>query len=138
MSQITVRSVVYQIDGQPYEGRLAFDAAHKAPPGLTDGAELMGVTAGAEKIAEAVAAKGYVVLVADLYGQALRPRDFNEAGAAMTPLKDDRVLLRKRMQASFAALQAQGRRRSTPRSWRPSVSASVAAVPWSWPVAARR
>ncbi|MBC2658342.1 dienelactone hydrolase family protein [Pseudomonas sp. MSSRFD41] len=109
MSQITVRSVVYQIDGQPYEGRLAFDAAHKgARPGLLMAPNWMGVTAGAEKIAEAVAAKGYVVLVADLYGQALRPRDFNEAGAAMTPLKDDRALLRQRMQASFAALQAQG------------------------------
>ncbi|MQA53091.1 dienelactone hydrolase family protein [Pseudomonas piscis] len=109
MSQITVRSVVYQVDGQPYEGRLAFDAAHKGPrPGLLMAPNWMGVTAGAQKIAEAVAAQGYVVLVADLYGQALRPRDFNEAGAAMTPLKDDRALLRKRMQASFAALQAQG------------------------------
>ena len=29
MSQVTVRSVVYQIDGQTYEGRLAFDAEHK-------------------------------------------------------------------------------------------------------------
>ena len=28
MSQVTVRSVVYQIDGQTYEGRLAFDAEH--------------------------------------------------------------------------------------------------------------
>ncbi len=108
MSQITVRSVVYQIDGQPYEGRLAFDAAHAgARPGLLMAPNWMGVTDGAQKIAEAVAAKGYVVLIADLYGQALRPRDFNEAGAAMTPLKDDRALLRKRMQASFAALQAQ-------------------------------
>ncbi|MEA3171190.1 MAG: hypothetical protein QOI97_4138, partial [Pseudomonas sp.] len=28
MSQVTVRSVVYQIDGQSYESRLAFDASH--------------------------------------------------------------------------------------------------------------
>ena len=61
MSQITVRSVVYQIDGQPYEGRLAFDAAHKGTrPGLLMAPNWMGVTAGAQKIAEAVAAKGYV------------------------------------------------------------------------------
>lgn len=109
MSQITVRSVVYQIDGHPYEGRLAFDAAHQgARPGLLMAPNWMGVSAGAEKIAEAVAAKGYVVLIADLYGQSLRPSDASEAGAAMMPLKDDRALLRKRMQAAFAALQSQG------------------------------
>ncbi|PYY78824.1 dienelactone hydrolase family protein [Pseudomonas sp. TKO26] len=108
MSQITVRSVVYQIDGQPYEGRLAFDAAHKgARPGLLMAPNWMGVSAGAEKIAEAVAAKGYVVLVADLYGQSVRPSDADQAGGAMMPLKDDRALLRKRMQAAFSALQSQ-------------------------------
>ncbi len=32
MSQVTVRSVVYQIDGQSYESRLAFDARHLALP----------------------------------------------------------------------------------------------------------
>lgn len=109
MSQITVSSVVYQIDGQSYESRLAFDASHQgARPGLLMAPNWMGVGAGAEKIAEAVAAKGYVVLIADLYGQGLRPQDSTEAGAAMMPLKDDRGLLRKRMQAAFEALQGQG------------------------------
>lgn len=109
MSQVTVRSLVYQIDGQSYESRLAFDASHKgARPGLLMAPNWMGVSAGAEKIAEAVAAKGYVVLIADLYGQAIRPGNADEAGAAMMPLRDDRALLRKRMQAAFEALQSQG------------------------------
>jgi len=109
MSQVTLRSVVYQVDGQSYESRLAFDASHKgARPGLVMAPNWMGVSAGAEKIAEAVAAKGYVVLVADLYGQTLRPSNADEAGAAMMPLKNDRALLRKRMQAAFEALQSQG------------------------------
>ena len=108
MSQVTLRSVVYQIDGQPYESRLAFDASHTGPrPGLLMAPNWMGVSAGAEVIAEAVAAKGYVVLVADLYGQSVRPGNADEAGAAMMPLKDDRALLRKRMQAAFDALQSQ-------------------------------
>jgi dienelactone hydrolase len=109
MSQITVRSVAYQIDGQSYESRLAFDADQKGPrPGLLMAPNWMGVSAGAEEIAKSVAAKGYVVLIADLYGQSLRPQNNDEAGAAMMPLKNDRPLLRKRMQVAFEQLQNQG------------------------------
>ena len=109
MSQITVRSVAYQIDGQSYESRLAFDADHKGPrPGLLMAPNWMGVGAGAEEIARSVAAKGYVVLIADLYGQSVRPQNNDEAGAAMMPLKNDRPLLRKRMQVAFEQLQSQG------------------------------
>ena len=108
MSQVTVRSVVYQLDGQPYESRLAFDASHKGPlPGLLMAPNWMGVSVGAEEIAKAVAAKGYVVLIADLYGQQVRPSNGDEAGAAMMPLKNDRGLLNKRMQAAFEQLQGQ-------------------------------
>ncbi|MNF79731.1 Dienelactone hydrolase family protein [compost metagenome] len=109
MSQITVRSVVYQVDGKSYESRLAFDASHSGPrPGLLMAPNWMGVGAGAEEIAKSVASKGYVVLIADLYGQAVRPQNNDEAGAAMMPLKNDRPLLRKRMQAAFEQLQSQG------------------------------
>ncbi|UZE13696.1 dienelactone hydrolase family protein [Pseudomonas sp. B21-053] len=109
MSQVTVRSVVYQLDGQSYESRLAFDADHKSPrPGLLMAPNWMGISAGAEEIAKSVASKGYVVLIADLYGQSVRPQNGDEAGAAMMPLKNDRGLLRQRMQAAFEQLQGQG------------------------------
>lgn len=89
MSQVTVRSVVYQIDGQSYESRLAFDASHKGPlPGLLMAPNWMGVSGGAEEIAKAVAGKGYVVLIADLYGQNVRPSNSDEAGAAMMPFEE--------------------------------------------------
>lgn len=108
MSTITVRSVVYQIDGQPYESRLVYDADATAPrPGLLMAPNWMGVSQGAETIAKAVAEQGYVVLLADLYGQNLRPSNNDEAGAAMTPLKNDRALLRKRMQAGLDQLLGQ-------------------------------
>ncbi|WP_213941513.1 dienelactone hydrolase family protein [Pseudomonas sp. dw_612] len=108
MSQVTVRSVVYQLDGQSYESRLAFDADHKGPrPGLLMAPNWMGISAGAEEIAKSVAAKGYVVLIADLYGQSVRPQNGDEAGAAMMPLKNDRGLLRQRMQVAFEQLQGQ-------------------------------
>jgi dienelactone hydrolase len=108
MSTITVRSVVYQIDGEPYESRLVYDADAPSPrPGLLMAPNWMGVGEGAEIIARAVAEKGYVVLLADLYGQTLRPGNGDEAGAAMMPLKNDRALLRKRMQAALDQLLGQ-------------------------------
>lgn len=107
-SSVTVRSVVYQIDGQPYESRLVFDSGDaSARPGLLMAPNWMGVTEGAEKIAQAVAEQGYVVFLADLYGQGTRPQNNDQAGAAMMPLKDDRALLRKRMQAALDQLLAQ-------------------------------
>ncbi|RMV76491.1 Dienelactone hydrolase protein [Pseudomonas caricapapayae] len=107
-SNIEIRSVVYQIDGQSYESRLAYDSsATTAQPGLLMAPNWMGVSKGAEDIAKAVAAKGYVVLLADLYGQQIRPSNNDEAGAAMTPLKEDRGLLRKRMQAALDQLSSQ-------------------------------
>lgn len=108
MSTITIRPVIYQIDGQPYESRLVYDANAPAPrPGLLMAPNWMGVSQGAENIARAVAEQGYVVLLADLYGQALRPSNNDEAGAAMMPLKNDRALLRKRMQAGLDQLLSQ-------------------------------
>lgn len=109
MSTVTIESLVYQIDGKSYESRLVFDADIKSPrPGLLMAPNWMGVGEGAERIAQAVAAKGYVVLIADLYGQAVRPQDADQAGAAMMPLKNDRAELRKRMQAALVQLQEQG------------------------------
>ena len=107
-SNVSVRSVVYQIDGQPYESRLVFDSGDASSrPGLLMAPNWMGVTEGAEKIAQAVAEQGYVVFLADLYGQGTRPQNNDEAGAAMMPLKDDRALLRKRMQVALDQLLAQ-------------------------------
>lgn len=98
MSTITVEPLAYQIDGQAFESRLVFDADLKSPrPGLVMAPNWMGVSEGAERIAQAVASQGYVVLLADLYGQAVRPQDADGALAAMMPLKNDRGLLRTRM-----------------------------------------
>ncbi|MBD1552013.1 dienelactone hydrolase family protein [Pseudomonas typographi] len=108
MSAITLESLVYQIDGTAYESRLVFDANISSPrPGLVMAPNWMGITEGAERIAQAVASQGYVVLLADLYGQGVRPSSPGEAVAAMTPLKSDRALLRKRMKQALEQLKAQ-------------------------------
>lgn len=108
MSEIRVEPVAYDIDGQPYEGQLVYDASHAGPrPGLLMAPNWMGVSAAALDIARQVAGRGHVVLVADLYGRDVRPQNGDEAGAAMMPLKNDRALLRKRMHAALAALRGQ-------------------------------
>lgn len=108
MSQISVQPVAYEVDGESFEGQLVFDASSNVPrPGLLMAPNWMGVSQGALDIARQVAGHGYVVLVADLYGQRVRPSNGDEAGAAMMPLKNDRALLRTRMQAALKALQGQ-------------------------------
>ncbi len=105
MGELQVSSIGYEVDGQRFESRLFYDpAVAGSRPGLVMAPNWMGVGAGAEEIARSVAGQRYVVLLADLYGQAVRPRNAEQAGAAMTPLKEDRALLRRRMRAALDAL----------------------------------
>lgn len=114
MSNVTIESLVYHIAGKAYESRLVYTHGAKEQPGLVMAPNWMGIGEGAERIAKAVAAQGYVVLIADLYGQSVRPQNADEAGAAMMPLKDDRAELRKRMQAALDQLLGQSRAVLTP------------------------
>ena len=107
MSNITVQCVVYQVDGQSYESRLVFGEGAKASPGLVMAPNWMGISEDAEQIAREVASKGYVVFLADLYGQGVRPTNADQALAAMMPLKNDRGLLNRRMQAALDQLKSQ-------------------------------
>ena len=108
MSEFSVVAVTYQVDGHSYEGQLVFNPSVSAPrPGLLLAPNWMGVTDGAIELAKKAAGKDYVVLVADIYGADVRPNGPEQAMAAMMPLKNDRALLRTRMQASLATLQSQ-------------------------------
>ncbi len=108
MSEFSVIPVAYSVDGHGYEGQLVFDASVTAArPGLLLAPNWMGVTDGAIELAKKAAGKDYVVLVADIYGADVRPNGHEQAAAAMMPLKNDRALLRTRMQASLATLQRQ-------------------------------
>ena len=108
MSEFSVIPVAYSVDGHGYEGQLVFDpSVTAARPGLLLAPNWMGVTDGAIELAKKAAGKDYVVLVADIYGADVRPNGHEQAAAAMMPLKNDRALLRTRMQASLATLQSQ-------------------------------
>lgn len=102
------RPVDWTIDSRAYQGVLVFDdAGGKHRPGLLMVPNWMGVNASAVEKAKAVAGRDYVVLVTDVYGRDLRPKNTDEAGAAAKTLKDDRPLLRARMLKALAVLKSQ-------------------------------
>ncbi len=109
MSKVIVESLVYHLSGKTYESRLVYEPGALGRPGLVMAPNWMGIGEGAERIAKEVAEKGYVVLIADLYGQSVRPSNADEAGVAMMPLKNDRDELRKRMQEALAQLLGQSK-----------------------------
>ncbi|MET3051466.1 dienelactone hydrolase family protein [Pseudomonas alkylphenolica] len=109
MSKVTIESLVYHVAGKAYESRLVYTQGALGQPGLLMAPNWMGIGEGAERIAREVAAQGYVVLIADIYGQTVRPSNMDEAAAAMMPLKEDRVELRKRMKEALNQLLGQSR-----------------------------
>ncbi|CAD5110235.1 dienelactone hydrolase family protein [Zestomonas carbonaria] len=107
MSRVVDRAVRYEVDGEYFEGRLVYDETQRAPrPGLLLAPNWMGAGAGAIEAARLVAARNYVVFVADIYGEKVRPQGPDEAGAAMMSVKGTPAL-RQRMQASLDVLKAQ-------------------------------
>lgn len=107
-ADITVQTVPYEIDGQPYEGLLVFDEAVTTPrPGVLMVPNWMGVTEAAAEKAAKVAGAEYVVFVADMYGRDIRPSNADEAGAAATTVRSDRPMMRQRVNAALDVLRAQ-------------------------------
>lgn len=107
---VRTRNVDWTLDGQNFQGVLVYDdAGPKHRPGLVMVPNWMGVNASAIEKAKTVAGRDYVVLVADLYGRDVRPKDAKEAGAAAGALREDRPRLRGRMQKAVDVLRAQAR-----------------------------
>ncbi|MBP2171042.1 dienelactone hydrolase [Erwinia toletana] len=107
MSNIVVKSVDYQANGQALQGRLVWQSGQDGKlPGLVMAPNWMGVSDKAVDLVRQVVAQGYVVFIADLYGADVRPTNAEEAGAAMMAVKDT-PLERTRMQAALDTLVAQ-------------------------------
>lgn len=107
MSNIQSSFLSYTVDNETFEGYLVYQADNNhAQPGILIAPNWMGATADAAEQAKAIAAHGYVVLVADLYGQGQRPTNGEEAGAMMMAVKDTPAEV-ARMQAALSALRTQ-------------------------------
>ena len=81
-AEIRARPVEWRSGQADFSGYLVYDDATKTRrPGLVMFPNWMGVDGLAVERAKAVAGKGYVVLVADVYGKGVRPKDGKEAAA---------------------------------------------------------
>ncbi|KQN99380.1 MULTISPECIES: dienelactone hydrolase family protein [Stenotrophomonas] len=108
LAKMQQRPVEWQLDGARYSGVLVYDDKGDARrPGVVMVPNWRGVNASAIEKAGRIAGDDYVVLVADVYGSAVRPKDNTEAAAAAQPLLRDRARLRARAHAALEALKAQ-------------------------------
>lgn len=108
LAAMQAKPVEWKVGKATFSGVLVYDdATAERRPGLVMVPNWMGVTPSAVEKARQVAGNDYVVLVADLYGKGRRPQDASEAGAFAKVLRDDRAMLRARMDKSVTVLKAQ-------------------------------
>lgn len=107
-AKMVVRTLHWTLDGKSYQGALVYDDAVKAKrPGLLMVPNWYGVNDQAIVKARMIAGKRYVILLGDMYGQGVRPKDNAQARAAVMPLYTDRAEMRKRVNKALAVLRAQ-------------------------------
>ena len=100
--------IEYKQGDATLQGWLVYDkAAKRKRPGVVLLHDWFGATAHQEGQARKLAAQGYVVLVADVYGKGVRPADAAAAGTEAGKYYKDRSLLRERVRAGFDYLAAQ-------------------------------
>ena len=95
--------------GKTFDGYLVWDDASKAPrPGLVMVPNWYGVNEAAVAKAKTLAGKDYVILLADVYGRGVRPKNADEAGKASGAAGSDPAALRSHIRAALATLRASG------------------------------
>lgn len=108
LAGMQTRPVDWEVGDKTFSGVLVFDDAGAAKrPGLVMVPNWMGVTPSAIAQAGRIAGSEYVVLVADVYGKGERPKDSDQAAALSKSLRDDRALLRSRIEQAVEVLRGQ-------------------------------
>jgi dienelactone hydrolase len=105
---MVARTIDYDVDGKKMQSVLVYDDSVKTPrPGLVMTPDWLGMNDNQVALGKQVAGKDYVVLVADVYGADVRPKNADEAGAAAKNMYAHRGDLRARINAALAQLKAQ-------------------------------
>lgn len=101
------RPVEWKMDKQVFSGFLVYDDARdEKRPGLVMVPDWLGVTPAAIDKARQIAGDDYVVLVVDMYGKGVRPRDPAEALAQVKKMYADIPMMRARINKSVDVLRA--------------------------------
>jgi dienelactone hydrolase len=104
------KPVKYELSGTKLEGVLIYDDGVKTPrPGLVLVPNWMGINAPNLKQAAEIAGQSYIIFVADMYGETVRPKTPDEAGKAAGAVKGDRRLMRARINKALEQLRAEGK-----------------------------
>jgi dienelactone hydrolase len=80
---MVARTIDYDVGGKKMQSVLVYDDSTRAPrPGLVMTPDWKGMNDDQVALAKQLAGKDYVILVADVYGVDVRPKNAEEAGAA--------------------------------------------------------
>ena len=105
---MVTKNVDYPVGGKMMQSVLVYDDAVRTPrPGLVMTPDWLGITPDNLALAKQIAGKDYVILVADVYGADVRPKNGDEAGKAAKAMYADRGALRARINAALAQLKVQ-------------------------------
>ncbi|HET8899411.1 MAG TPA: dienelactone hydrolase family protein [Rhodanobacteraceae bacterium] len=103
---MVTRNVDYRDGDTALRGVLVYDDASAAKrPALLMVPNWYGVNAAAIEKAKGIAGSDYVIFLADMYGTAIRPKNNDQAMAAVKPLYGARPVMRKRVAAGLAELR---------------------------------
>lgn len=107
-AKMTAEPVAWTLNGTHFKGVLVYDdALPDRRPGLVMVPNWSGINDIAIAKAQRIAGRDYVILLADVYGEHVRPTDAAQAQAAVKPLYADRNLMRARIGKAFEQLKAQ-------------------------------
>ena len=105
---MVTKNIDYDVGGKKMQSVLVYDDASKsARPGLVMTPDWLGMNDNQIALAKQIAGKDYVILVADVYGSAVRPKNADEAGNAAKDMYAHRTDLRARINAALDQLKAQ-------------------------------
>jgi dienelactone hydrolase len=108
LARMQATPVDWTLGRQTFSGVLVYDdAAATKRPGLVMVPDWKGVTADSVRTAQKIAGSRYVILVADVYGKGVRPKDDAAAMAQVKSLYADRNVLRERANKALQVLRAQ-------------------------------
>lgn len=110
LAEPVVKPLEWGYKGTEFSGYVIYDDYSGAiRPGVAMVPNWMGVNDAAIEKAKVIAGKDYVVLLVDMYGKNIRPKNAEEAAAAAKAVYADREEMRGRIVWAVEALRAQGR-----------------------------
>ncbi|MDB9527503.1 dienelactone hydrolase family protein [Oscillatoria sp. CS-180] len=106
-ADIVAEPVVYEIDGQPYEGYFAINEGFgDEQPIVLLIHDWNGIGDYEKRRVQMLAERGYAAFAADLYGQGVRPANPEESQAESSKLYSDRPTMRQRLFAGLSEAQS--------------------------------